>query len=823
MLYPENFEGKTGFIKIRERIKQHCLSELGKRKVNKIKFANSPKFISLLLSQVEEFLEILEMEESFPLEYCVDTEASLKRIKTEGAHMEQEELFDLRNNQSTIRKIISFFKQRKKDEKYLNLSVLSNNVTVYPFVTERIDRILTSKGEIKDNASAELKRIREQISQYEKQVSARNKKILDNAKKSGIVAEDATLSIREGRSVIPVDVHNKRKINGFVQDESASGKTVFIEPAEIVEMNNHIRELKYSEKREIVKILAEFANDIRPYIDDLLAANDFLGTIDFIRAKALFGKEINAIKPAISNAPIIRWYDAIHPLLFLSFKSDKRQVVPLDITLDQNQRILVISGPNAGGKSVCLQTVGLLQYMFQCGIPVPVKSGSEMGVFKNVFINIGDDQSIENDLSTYSSHLMNMKYFMRYSDNRSLVLIDEFGAGTEPVLGGAIAESILDKLNEKEVFGVITTHYSNLKHFASNQEGIENGAMLFDTDKMTPLYKLTMGEPGSSFAFEIAKKIGLPQEVLNQASEKVGKEHIDFDRNLKDIIRDKRYWEKKREQIKAKEKRLEKVLSDYSQQLKSAKETKKEIKKEAKEEAEKILADVNRKIEETIRRIKESNAEKEETKQARKELEKFKKQQIENNENKLDSKIDKLEKEQKRVREKLDINEEEKEKSKKEDKKIVKADKVKMKNRDAVGEVMEVNDKTLLVAFGNIMTTVAPEKLEKISEKEYKNSTKTSSGTSNQNFDLGKRKMDFNTELDIRGKKADEALQLVKNFIDEAIMIGVGSVRILHGKGTGVLRQLVRQYLETVDVVENYRDEHVDYGGAGITVVTFAY
>jgi DNA mismatch repair protein MutS2 len=823
VLYPQNFEEKTGFYKIRERIKFHCLSELGKHKADKIKFSESHRFISLLLSQVEEFVEILEMEEQFPLEHCVDMKASLERIKTEGAHMEVGELHDLRSNQNTIRKIISFFKQKKKDEKYLNLAALASNVTVYPYVTERIDRILTTKGEVKDNASADLKRIRDQIAQYEKQVSAKNKRILDDAKKKGIVGEDASLAIREGRAVIPVDVHKKRQINGLVQDESASGKTVFIEPAEIVEMNNQIRELKYSEKREIIRILAEFADDIRPYIDDLLVSTDFLGTIDFVRAKARFAREINGIKPAMSKEPLIRWYEAIHPLLFLAFKSDDRQVVPLDITLDQKQRILVISGPNAGGKSVCLQTVGLLQYMFQCGIPVPMKPGSEMGVFKNLFINIGDDQSIENDLSTYSSHLMNMKYFMRYSNKRSLVLIDEFGAGTEPMLGGAIAESILDDLNNKMVMGVITTHYSNLKHFASNQEGIENGAMLFDTDKMTPLYKLTMGEPGSSFAFEIAKKIGLPQEVLNKASDKVGKKHIDFDKNLKDIIRDKRYWEKKREQIKAKEKRLEKVLNDYSQQLKTARETKKEIKKEAKQEAEKILADVNKKIEDTIRRIKESNAEKEATKKARKDLEEFKKQKLVQDEGKLDQKIDKLEKEQKQLKDKLEINESKQESTKKEAQKIQKGDKVQLKNRDSVGEVLEVNDKSILVAFGNMMTTVTPDKLEKISESEYKKQTRSTTGASSQNFDLGKRKMEFNTELDIRGKKPDEALQLVRNFIDEAIMIGVGSVRILHGKGTGVLRQLVRQYLETVDVVEHFRDEHVDYGGAGITVVTFAY
>lgn len=824
MLYPKNFEEKTGFRKIRERIKNYCLCELGKEKVDQIRFSDSSRFISLLTSQIEEMIEILNMEEHFPLEYCSDTRESLKKIRIEGTHMEAGEILELRNTQSTIRKLISFFKQRKKDEKYLSLWLLTKNVSVYPFIIERIDRILTSKGEIKDNASPELKQVRNTIYQQEKQISVQINRILEKAKKSGIVEEDTALTIREGRTVIPVDMMNKRKINGIIQDESASGKTVFIEPSEIVELNNHIRELRYTEKREIIKVLTDFADDIRPYLDDLLASSDFLGTIDFVRAKALFAKEINGIKPAINEAPMLRWFQAVNPVLFLTFKSTGRKVVPLDITLNKEKRILVISGPNAGGKSVCLQTAGILQYMFQCGLLVPMKPGSEMGIFKKIFINIGDDQSIENDLSTYSSHLMNMKNFIRSSDAHSLVLIDEFGAGTEPILGGAIAESILDRLNQNSVQGIITTHYSNLKHFASNQPGIENGAMLFDTDKMTPLYKLSIGEPGSSFAFEIAKKIGLPGEVLQKASDKVGKEHIDFDRNLKDIIRDKRYWEKKRDQIKSKEKRLERILEEYSDQLRTAKNTKKEIKQEAQEEARKMLADVNRKIEQTIRKIKESHAEKEQTRKARKELETFKEKLALEEEKKLDQKIQELEKEKKQITRGLNIKPAREEKAKKkEEDKLQKGDKVKLKGRDSVGEIMDTNDKSILVAFGNMITTIPPNQLEKISQTEYNKQSKAGSGASSQNFDLGKRKMDFNPELDIRGKRAEEALQQVRDFVDEAIVVGISSVRILHGKGNGILRQLVRQYLETVDVVKQFRDEHADFGGAGITVVDFEY
>ncbi|MFP4042819.1 MAG: endonuclease MutS2, partial [Bacteroidales bacterium] len=623
--------------------------------------------------------------------------------------------------------------------------------------------------------------------------------------------------------VIPVDAGNKRKINGLIQDESASGQTVYIEPSEIVELNNAIRELYYSEKREIIKILTNLADDIRPYLDDLFIANDFLGTIDFIRAKAFYAREINGVKPAIVNQPHIRWTDAIHPVLYLNYKSENKKVVPLSITLDNKSRIVVISGPNAGGKSVCLKTVGLLQYMLQCGLLIPIKHGSEAGIFRKIFINIGDDQSIENDLSTYSSHLLNMKNFLKYADNNSLILIDEFGAGTEPILGGAIAESILDELNKKRVMGAITTHYANLKHFASEAEGIENGAMLFDTKDMKPLYRLTIGEPGSSFAFEIAKKIGLPRNVLQEASEKVGKQHIDYDKNLKDIIRDKRYWEQKREAIKAKEKKIESLLDKYSSELNEAKEIKKKIKEEAKQEAQQLLSDVNKKIENTIKQIKESQAEKEKTKEARKHLEKFKEEALKEKPGKLDKKIDKIQKEQEKVKEKNQKRREESSRKEEKTTQVKKGDKVRLKGRDSVGEVIDINEKSVLIAFGNIMTTMPHDQIQKISEQEYQKETKVSSANVNQNYNLGKRKMEFYPELDIRGKRADEALQMVRDFIDEAIVLNSNQVKILHGKGNGILRQLVREYLNSADMVKQFRDEHVEYGGSGITVVDLDY
>jgi DNA mismatch repair protein MutS2 len=826
VLYPENFEEKIGFDKIREKIRYQCLSDLGKEKVDQIKFSTSPRFIRLLIDQVDEFREIIDMEDSLPLEHCFNIKNALEKIRIEGTYMEREEVYNLRLNQSTIKNITGFLKKRYKEDKYHKLHHLARDVKTYPFIIERIDQILTSKGEIKDNASSALKRIRQEIKDKESSVSTRTGRIFKQLKQQGVVAEDSSLAIREGRAVIPVDARLKRKINGVVQDESASGKTVYIEPSEIVELNNQLKELRYDEKREIIQILRDFAGDIRPYLDDLLHANDFLGKIDFIRAKALFSREINAIKPAIVNKPHLRWYQAIHPILYLNFKKENREVVPLDLELDnKNQRILVISGPNAGGKSVCLTTTGLIQYMFQCGLLVPLKSGSEMGIFRKLFINIGDDQSIENDLSTYSSHLLNMKNFVRYAESGSLILIDEFGAGTEPVLGGAIAEAILDSLNKKRVMGIITTHYSNLKHFASSVEGIENGAMLFDTDKMSPLYKLTIGEPGSSFAFEIAKKIGLPQNVLDQASKKVGKKHINFDKNLKDIIRDKRYWEQKRESVKEKEKRLERVLNEYSESLQKAKKMQKEVKKKAEEDARELLNNVNKKIENTIRQIKESNAEKEKTRQIRNDFEEFKNKNLQPQEDEeLNKKMKALEKEQKNLSQELNIQtvEHQKNAEQEEEGKLKKGDKVKWKERDTAGEIMDLNEDSALVGFGNILTTIEYDQLEKITEEEYKKQTKTSGDkTRSTNFDLGKRKMEFHPEIDVRGKRAEEALQEVKDFIDEAIVINMDRVRILHGKGNGILRQLIRNYLSTVDMVRSYSDEHLEYGGSGITVVEF--
>lgn len=812
-------------------LKGGCLSNLGRMRVDKIRFSTKYSFIDTLVNQVDEFKQIMLMEDDFPLSHFIDLTPALKKVKVVGTYFLPEELFDLKRSLETIKAILKFFKVRparpaggKEDEKYPYLQKLADNVKLYPFVFERIDSIITKQGKIKDNASPELNLIRKDIRDKESSVSKRLQSILKDAQKNGIVDKEASLSIRDGRATIPVDASNKRKIKGLILDESATGKTAYIEPTEIVELNNDIKELYYAERREIVKILTQFADDIRPYLDDLMLAYDYMGTIDFIRSKAMLANRLNGIKPIFNDRPMLEWKKAVHPLLFLSFKEEGRTVVPLDIELNNdNQRILLISGPNAGGKSVCLQTVGLLQYMFQCGLLVPMNENSEIGLFQNVFINIGDDQSIENDLSTYSSHLMNMKNFIKSANNKTLVLIDEFGSGTEPMLGGAIAEAILDSLNQRKAFGVITTHYTSLKHFASSAFGIENGAMLFDTGKIEPLFKLSIGEPGSSFAFEIARKIGLPEDILQKATEKIGKDHIDFDKNLKDIIRDKRYWETKRDSVRKAEKKLDDQIARYTAELEVVDKSRKEIIKKAKEEAETLLADVNKRIENTIREIKESKAEKEKTKLARKNLTEFKEKLNEidgEEEARIQRKIEKLKNREKQAKKKTTVEKTAKE-LKSDPYKIEKGDKVRLFGQDNVGEVLDVNGKSIMVAFGNMITTLDEKKLEKISEKEYKKHSKSSLTKTSGYNDFGERKLKFKPEIDVRGKRAEEALQTVQDFIEEAIVVNMGTVKILHGKGDGILRQLIRQYLETVDVVRSFRDESVQFGGSGITIVDF--
>ncbi len=814
MIYPEHFEEKIGFDRIREMLSEGCLCNLGRNEVDKLQFLTDSRKIRDELQKVEEFKQLLTFEDNFPVDDYHDLSPVFSKIRIEGRFLELEELFQMKKSLETIKAIVYFFKSDDRRNKYPMLQQLVKDIPLFPFIHQRIDKIITSNGRMKDNASPELSDIRSSLKAKENSVSRVMQSVLKRVQGAGLIDSDTTVTIRNGRPVLPVLAGNKKKISGFVHDESATGKTVFIEPAEVVELNNEIRELENAEKRETIKILTVFADDIRPYIEDLKMAYEYLGIIDFMRSKARFAIRINAHKPAMEDKPWVDWFKAVHPLLFLHFQNMNKQVVPLDITLDENNRILLISGPNAGGKSVCLKTVGLLQYMFQCGMLVPAQDNSVFGVFNNVFMDIGDEQSIDNDLSTYSSHLTNLKHFTRNANSKTLVLVDEFGTGTEPLLGGAIAESALQHLNKMKSFGVVTTHYTNLKHFASENEGVINGAMLFDNHRMQPLYKLEIGKPGSSFAFEIARKIGLSEEILKHAGELIGQEHIDFDKHLKDILRDKRYWENKRYKVRQSEKKLDSVIEQYQQQLEEVNKEKKEIIRQAKDEASRILADVNKRIENTIREIKESQANREKTRIARKELESFKEQINRQGEeqDKIDRKINKIKKKQKRQQVASNVDKPEV---------MDVGDKVRIKNQDTVGEIIETDGDNVVVAFGQMVSRLSREKLEKVSNRQVKR--ETNKRTDLGNWDVGKRRMKFRPELDVRGNRTDEAIQKVSELIDEAVVVSASELRILHGKGNGILRQMIREYLSTVDVVGSYADAHIELGGSGITVVNLSY
>lgn len=817
MIYPENFEIKIGFDKIRSLLTSKCLSSLGEERVENMIFSSDFLFITESLSQTEEFIRIIQEEDDFPTNYFLDVRQSLLHIRVEGTWIDENDLFDLRRSLQTIRDIVSFLKKEEEENTpYPHLYKLAGEVAIFPQLISKIDSILDKFGRIKDNASSELNRIRKEIAHVSGGISRSLNAILRSAQNEGLVEKDVAPTMRDGRLVIPVAPAFKRKIKGIVHDESASGKTVFIEPAEVVEANNRIRELENEERREIVKILIAFTDILRPFVQEIIQSYEFLATIDFIRAKATFAIDINAIMPSMENKQIIRWYRAKHPLLFISHRKQNKQIVPLDIELEEDNRLLIISGPNAGGKSVCLKTVGLLQYMVQCGIPIPLDENSKVGIFENIFIDIGDEQSIENDLSTYSSHLTNMKFFVRNCDRKTILLIDEFGGGTEPQIGGAIAESLLKRFNEKSSFGVITTHYQNLKHFANENKGVINGAMLYDRHLMQPLFTLSIGNPGSSFAIEIARKIGLPEDVIADASDIVGSDYINMDKYLQDIVRDKRYWETKRQNIRQKEKRLEEITETYETDLVSIEKQRKEIIRQAKTEAEKILSEANAKIENTIRAIRESQAEKEKTKQARQTLNEFK-SSLEQEDNLTD---DKIARKIKKLKDK-EKNKKQKEKQTKEPKTTVISigDNVRIKGQSSVGQVIDIQKGNAMVAFGMIKSTVKLDTLEYVSRNQVKREQKSNLVNAAASDDVREKKLHFKQDIDVRGMRGDEALQAVMYFIDDAILVGMSRVRILHGTGTGALRQIIRDYLRTAPGIRNYQDEHVQFGGSGITVV----
>jgi DNA mismatch repair protein MutS2 len=805
VVYPENFEQKIDFHKIRQSIDSFCLSPLGQEKIGEMQFSTSFEEIDRRLSQTDEFIRILQEEDSFPTDHFYDVRPVLRRLHVEGSWIDQNALLELRRSLQTIYGIVAFLRRDEDgNPKYPHLLALAGNVVVYPDLIKKIDTILDDSGQVKDSASPQLADIRRRLTTTMNSVSKILNTILRNAQSEGFVDRDVTPAMRDGRLVIPVDPSHKRRIRGIVHDESASGKTVYIEPAEVVEANNRIRELENEERREIIRILTNFTDYLRPFLPDLLEAYEFLGWIDFIRAKAKFSRQIHAIKPVVENRPEIDWVQAVHPLLYLSLQKQNRQVVPLDIALNRENRLLIISGPNAGGKSVCLKTVGLLQYMVQCGLPIPVKENSRVGIFNDIFIDIGDEQSIENDLSTYSSHLLNMKFFLKNCNEKSLLLIDEFGSGTEPQIGAAIAEALLDQFNRKQSFGVITTHYRNLKQYAAEHPGVINGAMLYDRHQMQPLFRLSIGNPGSSFAVEIARKIGLPEEVIDRAAEIIGSDAINIDKYLQDISRDKRYWERKRNEIRRERKRASELSAKYQAELEEIEKQKKEILSQAKLQAEQLLAESNARIEKVIREIRQSQAEKERTKQVRRSLNEFR---------------ERVERKENETNERSKFRSPRKKKKPQEKVTLLPGDAVRLKGQTVAGKILEIQGKKAWVVFGSIKSMVPIDKLEKVSQRQLKKEIKATPSDSNMRELIHERKLKFKPDIDVRGMRGDEALQAVMYFIDDAIQLGISRVRILHGTGTGALRQIIREYLGTVDGVTHFQDEHVELGGAGITVV----
>ena len=797
MLYPVNFEHKIGFDSVRSLIDEKCAGSWGVEEAEKMSFSNDFDTIVASLTLINEMMSLITDSNALPVPVVIDLRHQFADTKAEGTFLETKDLIALKKNISTLRELVQFISDADPN-RFPSLINFVKDTFTFANIENRIDSIINRFGDVKDNASPNLAQIRRDIIISQNSVSKIMRSVLNKAAEDGLIDKDVTPSLREGRLVIPVSSMNKRRIPGIVHDESATGKTVFIEPTAVVEVNNRIRELENEERREIIRILTEFTNFVRPYYDDILNSCLLVAKIDAIRAKALFSIDIKAIKPYLYSDCRIDWYEARHPLLEKSLTRQGKKIQPLNIRLNKKQRILLISGPNAGGKSVCLKTAGLLQYMLQCGLPIPIHERSNAGIFQSIFIDIGDEQSIENDLSTYSSHLINMKNCIKYSNGKSLLLIDEFGTGTEPQLGGAIAEAVLNRLNTNHVYGIITTHYTNLKHYAAQTEGIVNAAMLYDRNKMQPLFMLSIGTAGSSFAIEIARKIGLPDDVINAASKIVGEEQIDFDKHLQDVARDKRYWEQKRAKIKEEEKKLQSLTEHYDALVQDIKKKEKEIIRNAKEEASQIIKNSNAKIENTIRAIKESAADKNITQSERRELENFKKS--------LDKQLEK----QPSVKQQQDFH---------------KGERVRIKGQNIAGTIDAVNGKTAIVFFGQIKSTVDVSKLEHLTASQLKEMEKYSTNAvanAKKGFDMRERQLNFSQDIDVRGMRVDEALQAVIYFLDDAQMFNVSRVRILHGTGTGALKSAIRDYLYQSSIVKSFKDEHVQFGGAGITVVDLA-
>lgn len=823
MIFPDNFEEKIDFGRIREQLKVNCAGAMGQWLVDQMSFSAKPEAVKRRLLETNEMLQLMNSGQPLPTEDFFDFRSVFAKIRIDGSFIDVPELFNLYKSLIVAKTIVRFLTRDGQDQNYPTLSALASQVNIHDYVIDNTERIINKHGKVRDNASPELATIRHELAIKQSSVSKLIHRIIGEAQQEGWVEPDTQLAVRDGRVVIPIAASYKRRIQGIIHDESATGKTSYVEPAPVVELNNQISELESAERREIIKILKLFTKNIRPYVDDLDDAMMFLGIIDFDRAKARLAQQLNACMPKVVDGPKVDWRNARHPILMMTFAEEGKTVVPLNIELTEQDRILVISGPNAGGKSVCLKTVGTLQYMVQCGLLVPIDPESTVGIFDSIFIDIGDEQSIDNDLSTYSSHLLSMKQFVKSATSKSMILIDEFGAGTEPMLGGVIAETILNRLNQTGVYGVITTHYTNLKHFAASTDGIINGAMLYDTNRMEPMFIMEMGKPGSSFAFEIAYKIGLPQDLIEEARGKVGEEHVNFDKHLRQIARDKYYWERKRENIRKIERRLEEMMEKEKAELDEMKKFRKEVMQKTNEEARRILGESNKMVENTVRQIKEAQAEKEKTREVRQQLEQFKQDVLKpdtEEEARIMRKIAKLRERENKVK-----GDKKRDQQKEAEQIVLRTSEftigmpVKIKGQTTIGEIMELNGKNVLVAFGSMMTSTTIDRIEMLNENDKARLRQSPKQKFNQSIDLNQRRINFNPYLDVRGQRTEDAISMVAALVDEAVMVGASELHILHGKGNGILRQMIRQYLQTLPVINGVRDEHVEFGGAGITVV----
>ena len=828
MIYPANFEQRIGFDRIREQVMSLCSMQSARELVALEGFSTSKRDIEERLSLADEMRVVISMEYGADIGEQEDIAAIVDKIGVEGSYVTEMEAATLLRSLKSASSIVEFILSRKEGL-YPNLRRITNGVGTYPDLQRAIERVVDEKGEVRSSASPELQDIRRAIREHEGMVAKRLQQVLQRAKASGIVEADAMLSIRDGHAVIPVLAANKRKISGFIHDESATGRTVFVEPVEVVELNNELKELEYAEKREIVRILTELTAVLRLDVEGLARIEEYITRMDALRAKARWALDNGATKPIISTEGRLLLRQARHPLLQQTLRAQHKEIVPLNMELNSERRILVISGPNAGGKSVCLKTTGLLQYMVQCGFLVPVLENSEFPLFRSLMIDIGDQQSLENDLSTYSSHLVNMKAMLAEASEHTLILIDEFGSGTEPTIGGAISESILEHFVACKSYGVITTHYANIKYFASRNEGVANGAMSFDVKNIQPLFSLEMGKPGSSFAIEVARKIGLPENIVRKAMDKAGEDHINLEKQLREIARDKRYWAEKRDRIRQTDRKVEQLEQTYTDRLQDIKEERRRILESARREAEELITNANRTIENTIRTIRESQAEKELTRLARKELVSFA-EGVDSSDKSADERIEREMERLARRRERRERRAEEREQNggvvekpqpQPKPQIIEVGSKVKLEGQDIPGVVQIIKGNKAQVAFGQMMIMVDLKRLKAVSSAEFKQATRPTTARTVVSVDIRERKLNFRDTIDVRGMRAVEALEAVEDLVDDALMVGVSTVTILHGKGTGALKEEIRRYLRTVKDVATVADDHADRGGAGITIVTF--